>query len=512
MGLRAQAAATVPLLDPAYDELARLEAFGLVPRGWVAQRPFSTARVAWIVRDARAWLASREDMDPVVRADIEARLERLERRFGPEAAARPRALVEVEAGGGGGPGHLVPDNGLGSVDAVVAPAWSYRGGRAYGDRAFGAFAGAVAVPIGSRFAAVVGGRVVEESGDGPWRGRTGASVESAYARASLGSFAIQVGRDAVSLGHGGREGLLLSDHAPPLDLVRLATDRPLSVWGLGDTELTLLAADLGPRQNFPHAKLFVAKISARPTQALELGLTALNKQGGEGAPEASTSERIKDLTFVWDLFRPGRDYVFSEKLVSLDFRTTLPGEAGAAVYGEVVVTDFDHHRLRDIVSSDGAYLLGLSLPRLGARQRHAVTLEGQWLGPTLYRHHQFRSGLTAERVYLGSELGPSGRGLRLAYAWDDPVGGWRLSFAADLEERSIDVHEVAYTPHKDIERSQDLPDESRRRLSAGMERQVFGGMGGIEVRGSIERIRTFAWVPGDDRTHAAALVRFWRAF
>ncbi len=49
----AQESATLPTLDPAYEDLGLLERHGLVPRGLTSLRPLSQGRVAWLVRDAR---------------------------------------------------------------------------------------------------------------------------------------------------------------------------------------------------------------------------------------------------------------------------------------------------------------------------------------------------------------------------------------------------------------------------------------------------------------------------
>jgi len=65
----AQLAATLPLLDPAYEQLAVLEAYGLVPSGLSAIRPLSVRRVARLVEDARGWLRANPHESPRVRAD-----------------------------------------------------------------------------------------------------------------------------------------------------------------------------------------------------------------------------------------------------------------------------------------------------------------------------------------------------------------------------------------------------------------------------------------------------------
>lgn len=512
-GAEGQSAATLSTRDVALDDVARLEAFGLVPRGWSAQRPLSVGRVAWIIRDARAWMARRAAPDGVV-DDVDAILTRLERRFVPGSESSASGSVGLEVGGGRSPAHTIPLNSadIGGVDAVVNPLWAYQGGREYGDKHTAAVFGGGALGLGRHVALGLSGRSAALASSGPRAGRGDTTLESGYLRAVLGTMALEIGRDSWSWGWGGTTGLLFSDNAPPLDMVRVSTDRPLHLFLLGDTEFTLVSADLGPRQNFPHTKLFGAKITTHPVPGLELGVGSLNKQGGEGAPAASVTDRIKDLSIVWDLFRKGRDYLFSEKIVSTDFRATFPAARGLSIYGQVIVTDFDAQRLHDIFTADAGYLTGVSLPRLGASQRHSLGVEWQRLGPTLYRHHQFTSGMAVEGFLHGAEIGPDGRRVAATYGYYAPARGWSGRLTAVWEDRSVDPHEVVYDPYKNILRTGDLPNEDRARLEVELRHGLFGGSGGVDLRAGLERVTSFDYRLGDDRTMGALLVRVWRTF
>ncbi len=510
--LTAQAAGTVPLLDPAYVHLARLEAFGLVAHGSVAQRPFSRARIGWMAAQAGSALASRSDLAGTVRADLNALLDRLDARFGPETRRRSSLLVEAEAGGGKSPGHGIPDNGLGSVDAVVNPLWSYRGGRAYGDEGTLAAAGRGTLALGPRVAIGLGGRASELRYSGKATRRGPATVEAAYVRALLGRVAIQVGRDAWSFGHGGDTGLLASANQPPLDMIRLSSDRPFRAGLLGDLDFTLLVADLGPAQNFPHAKVFAAKVSVHPASVLEAGLTLSNEQMGEGAPAASFTDRLKDLSFFWDLPHQDQDYQFSDKMASVEGRVRLPSARGLEAYGELAFTDFDIHHLGQIFRGEAAFLGGLRVPRLGRAQRSSLGVEAQFVAPGMYRHHQFTTGTATDGFLRGSALGPDARSLAAQYGYDDPSAGWSGAVTATLERRSVDPWAARRDSVRDLHRLGNLPDERRARIEVGVSRALDGGVGGVELHLGVERVTSFDYVSGNDRTDGAALIRIWHAF
>ena len=510
--LAGQEAGTLPPLDPVYQDLAFLEAHGLVPRGLSSLRPLSYGRVGWLIRDARAWLTARPPVSSAAHDDLAAALARLERRFAPDALRRPELTAEVELGGGRSPGRGIPDNGIGGIDVVLNPLWADRGGRAYGDEGTAAASARATIRLGPHVAVGVAGRTSSLRASGLEPGRRGATVEAAYVRATLGRVVVQLGRDASWHGPGTpSSSLVLSDNAPPVDLVRIGTDRPLRAAFLGDLELAATASDLGPNHNFPHAKLFVFALRSRPVERLQLGLTLVNKQGGEGSPDASTADRLKDLSFIWDLFSVGTVYAFSDKMTSVELRLTLPSSQRVEMFGEFSLTDFDHRRVRTIMSTAAGYRFGMALPRMGDSGRHGLLVEGQWLGALMYRHGQFRSGMTADGFAQGSNLGPDGRRLLFGYRYYAPSIRWGGAVRATYEARRIDTHVRRRTPHAIFHRAEELPTERRYRLQLRATRWL-GDRFGLDVSGGMERASDFAHESGAGRTNFAVLLHLWRSF
>ena len=495
----AQDSATLPPLDPVYGDLGFLQRQGLIPQGVAALRPLSHGRVAGLVREARSRFESDASARPH-RADLEAVLSRLAHRFGASRATVVTGLAEIEVGGGRSPGRGVPTNGQGELDIALNPLWSNRGGRAYGDELTGAVAFRASVSLGPNVAIGLAGRgsTIRASGVAP--SRQGAALEGAFVRVRLGAIAIQIGRDSWWQLAGGDDALLMSRDAPPLELVRIVTDRPLSVIGLGDTEFALTVADLGPNQNFSHAKLFGLGVTIRPASSLRLGLTLVNKQTGEGAPSASLSDRVKDISFFWDLFRIGRDYTFSEKIASFDAEVVLSEVSGIGVFGEIAFTDLSADRLRDFLTTDTGYRLGVQFPRLGRSERHSVELEAALTTLLLYRHDQFTTGFAVDGFSQGSVLGPDGRRVIARYRYDAPASGWAARVTATLESRSVDPYKAGRLPHE-------------RRMRARLDlTRWFDQASGIELALGVERVRNFAFEADAMQTNRAVLVRLWRSF
>jgi hypothetical protein len=359
----------------------------------------------------------------------------------------------------------------------------------------------VAVSLGARASALEGSSLLP--------GRRDGAVETAYVRALLGAWAVQVGRDHVAWGWGG-EGLLLSANGPTLDMIRLATDQPVDFGFLGVGEVTVLAADLGPRQNFPHAKLFAGRLAITPAAGIQVGLSVLNKQMGEGAPDASVGARIRDLTVLWGLFKGDDIDRFSDKLAGVDLRVRVG--SGLIVQGEMIVTDFDRDRVSDVLDVASAYQAALILPTLGASGRHQVGVRLQRIGPQVYRHTQFRTGLAVDGYLQGSTLGPDARRIELGYR----VGplGWTESLEGVLtmESMSADPHAVRFTPERDVYRSADHPDERRTRGVVRLRRSLWGDRGGARLTLGVERVRGFSFVDDANRTNGALSLVVWRSF
>ena len=500
----AQSAALLPPTDPAYAHLLVLERAGLAPRGLQGVGPVSEARAAWVARDARALLAAAGGLSGARRADALAAVEALEARFG---SGGPRGLVEVEGSLGRSPGRGVPDTELGSLDVVVNPLAAPVGGRPLGDELGAAAAARVALPLGSRFAVSVGARADASRFGGEAPGRQGAAVEVLSARAVVRRVAFEVGRSYLQGGLAEGEGLVLGPALPPLDMVRVATDRPLALHVLGDLDFQLFAADLGEAQTFPHAKLFGWILGSEPRPGTRIQVTLLSKQGGEGAPGASLALRLKDVTWVGEWLWP-EEKNFSDKYAGVGLRSRL---GAVEILAEAALTDVNRrlpcHTFRDAA----AYRVGVAVPAWGPGGRHALRLEGVVTGPHVYRHQPFRTGAAVDGYPQGNGVGPDGRGLHLVHRFSAPALGWRTETVVSLEERSAD--DLGRSPFEEdaLVLLQDRAEEVRLRAVASVVRELAAGRGGIRLTLGAERVRGFGFEEGARRWNRVARVGLWCA-
>jgi hypothetical protein len=530
----AQATAPVPLEDPTYALIDRLAA-QLGPGELIhGQRPYSRLEVARLTREMRAELdrltASASPPPPARVAYLQGTLTALEARYAEELSLLDGGAADPAIGLGASLGTVRLDasmadspfrgfrwNGLGSADnAQVNPLLDYRHGRPLVDGFTGALELEPRLQLGRRGVLFGGARVgymAPRDGDDD----ADVTLHTGAARTKLGRWAFQVGRSQIRRGQGRDAGLLFSDNGPPLDMILLQNEElfriPLLHRLLGPARFSAFFSDLGPEQNFPHAKLYGNWLTFRPARRLELGGGFIVQDGGEGGPEQSIWERVGDyLLFVDVLFQSGTDFQASNKIAGIDFRLWLP-EIGAVTYGELYLDDFrvfNWNHVREMLWPDAAHVFGVSLPRLDGVGRLSAWAEYQHTGLRIYRHYDYSSGVTRGRFLLGSGLGSDAHGV---------VGGFdfaaspaaTLSLEAAWEERRHDEWTAPEDPYFHFEKVEDHPTEVRRRLQLAWDYRPLDRAFGWRVEGGIEGVKNFGFVQGDAEKNAALrVVLEWR--
>ena len=86
-----------------------------------------------------------------------------------------------------------------------------------------------------------------------------------------------------------------------------------------------------------------------------------------------------------------------------------------------------------------------------------------------------------------------------------------MSFHAAVETRSVDPHEPAFNPVKDVFRAGSLPWEGRKRVRLNVTRWL-DEFSGVDAGLGVERVKNFAFGGGANRSNVAVLVRVWRTF
>jgi Capsule assembly protein Wzi len=230
-----------------------------------------------------------------------------------------------------------------------------------------------------------------------------ARLHKGYAKGQLGYVELEFGRDAIRWGQGERGTLVFSNHAPPLDFIKISTPQPVLLpWifqhlGLfkAETFLTQLEDD----RDVSRPKVWGWRLLAKPTSWFEIGVLEATQFDGEGVPGLKAEDILKILTFQ----RIGEeDAGKANQLLAFDWRITLPFLRFTQFYAEIGFED----------RGDIGVLAGLYVPRLTADGR--TTFRFEWMRNTIhidkiagvwYTHSTFTSGFTFDGMVLGHASG-----------------------------------------------------------------------------------------------------------
>lgn len=522
-GSLAQGSSYVPNLDPAYADIDALFASGLVEAPSMAQRPYSRMAFARLTAQARARLPDSDE----VRARFREALDRLEARFarelsllcpavgpacgGAEASVALRS-VEIDLASAASPLRAIrtsyddvfePGDNL--IEGDINPLLQRNQGRVLADGQTAAAEATADVQLSSRVAVQVRPRVWYSRATGVGNA-DGATLLDAYVRAVFGSVALEVGRNHVATGHGRLAGPMLSHNARGLDMIRLANERPWRFpWFLGALGAFTGSAwvgDLGGNRRMPHGKLIVFEGTLRPSRSVELGVSLLNNQGGDGAPPATFSQRLLDIFLIKPL---GAE--ISDKVIMGDLRITMPG-AGLEVYLEGLSTDLDRTVFAHSESfwADAAWTLGIKAVGRGVEGRVDLWIEGHFAGMRANTHHQLRDGLTVDRRVLGYPLGPLATSLQLGLDWRGPSDA--VSFAGAWEGYSGDDWTFPIDG-RPWERAADNPDEVRLRAMVDWTHERLGSRLRTSLRLGYEHVDHFNFTDENRSNYLAQLRVAW---
>ncbi|MDH3271731.1 MAG: capsule assembly Wzi family protein [Gemmatimonadota bacterium] len=476
-GHAASAQTSTDLPPGAREEWAveKLVGFGLIDDRVFAVRPWSRGEVARLLGLARERLPGLGDEE---REAAEAILATV---AGRDLAARLR--LEGIIGGSllDSPWLPVPeDTGMGAIDAEVNHLVRYRGGRDYVDGQM--LGGELALDgvLGDHLAAQVQPRLWVGRGAGA--GLDGGQLVRGHARLQRSNLRLDVGRSSSVWGPGRDGGTLLAGNAPGLDRIRVSSDSPFRWPGflsaLGPTQAEVFIALLEERRDIPRSKLVGYNVSIRPHPLVEAWFATLIQSGGRGSPTAGAWERIADhLLFIDWIFNGGETFLFSNKGTSLGMRVRVPRLRHSQLFAEFTLEDKGHNPRR-IFWQDGAWLVGVWVPRLDAVGTHDLRVELHHSGYRMHRHGQFTSGRTVDRRLLGmGDVNSDGGFVEVA----TNRRGLRFSLQLGVENRSADVWDTRFRADGELdflEKVDDRPDELYLRGLASV--RAFGD-GGREL-------------------------------
>jgi hypothetical protein len=514
---RAQSTGIVPLGHPAYADIDRLQELGVLDDVIVGQRPYSRREFQrlyfTLMRITQGGRGER------VRAAEEA-VHRLQSHLGAMLSAKAdRHAGWLDAGsltltGTDARRRAFSGSISRELEATIDP---------LAERRLGTFA-----PRGQSLGLELSHRVepaswlafhVTERVEG--RAATDGTPSAGRAELLLGgvraryrNVALRVGREEVAWSQRTGDGLLIASDAPALDLVSLSGDVPFALPGvlrrLGVAQATLVLAELGPSVARSRSKLLAYKVSVAPRSGMELGASFLNHFGGEGGRASSLGNRLVDFLPFVDIFRT-HNYtdtsrtldVDSDKQLGIDGRMRFASLGGIVVATELLIDDFDVHRIRSLFTWDGAQSLRLVLPRVG-RSAFSAELSAKHTGIRTYTHGSLASGITARGRLLGDELGPDAKAFSVIARWL-PSGPTRVT----LEGRSAiyssaDYLSIDQGTYFVVRRVGDASNELRDGATLAVEHELGGGLA-LFARAAGERIRNADFIGVTRRDYAAAV-------
>lgn len=515
----------VPINDRVYRQIDRLVASGLVKDVIYGQRPWSRSEIARIIEEA---IRHRAEVPPPIAPDdreialwleIDDLLEKMKDRFREELIQRgtiegekkrfslhPLSYVEAGYTFVDSDARAVPvSNGLGSIDAFISPLTAYREGRHFPDghqfsvetEHYARLTRFFSIYARPRFQLEV--RDNKDVQFNPF-------AQQLYAKLTLPHFELEVGRDSVEWGQGEFGGILLSNNARPLDMIKISNPSPsILPWlfkYIGPLRYTLLIANLGPEREFPYSFLTGFKLSAKPVSFFEIGFSHLMVLGGDGAPGVSVGGVLEEFF----IHRTGdRTTNVTNHQVGLDARIFLPFMRNSQIYIDTVFEDA--RKTSYVLAHLANYQAGFYIPRLDQTGTMSLRLEYRHGSPYYARNAPFITGMTLNRRILGDELGPQADGGYVDLSWDPSE---RLNFTWSLlfERRRGDVlAETADNLH--LVTITSAPAELRFSL---VTRGVydFNAKTSLTMALGYERTQKYNFVTGDNRNGflASAGLRF----
>jgi hypothetical protein len=402
----------VPLDHWSYRAIDTLVGFGLVRTAVLGTKPFTRAEMARLIVEASQRVDGLRPQQSVVARDL---LQRLHAAFQDEVRFRDGQAVKVPATLlkpldelavqyvhlDGIPTRMLP---VSSIDATEGtPLVRNNEGINYRDGENFLLTTTTYGKVWDWFAFFVQ-PLFSLKGDLDDELDATARLHTGYAKGQLGPVELEFGRDAIRWGQGERGTLVFSNHAPPLDFIKVSTPQPVLLPGFlqhlglfkAETFLTQLEGD----RDDARSKIWGWRLLAKPTTWFEMGVLEATQFGGKGVSGLRAQDILKILTFqrVGEEAGPNR----ANQLLAVDWRFTLPFLRFTQLYTEIGFED----------RGDIGVLAGLYVPRLTSDGR--TTFRFEWMRNTIhidkiagvwYAHGTFTSGFTFEGMVLGHANG-----------------------------------------------------------------------------------------------------------
>lgn len=226
-------------------------------------------------------------------------------------------------------------------------------------------------------------------------------LDGSYLAATAGNWVLGAGAIDRWWGPGWQSSLVLSTNARPIPAVwlnRKIEQAPATAWlqWIGPWQFTLFAGQLEEERAVPDANLVGMRLTFRPIDGLDIGLSRTIQIGGEGRPDSAST--YWDALIGRDNGQDGQENDPGNQLGSIDLRYGFPiGSQSMSVYGQMMGEDE-----AGTFPAKKTWLLGSDwTTQLGAHDQqwfleYTNTTAEDFLGDALpnitYEHHNYRTG------------------------------------------------------------------------------------------------------------------------
>lgn len=446
----AWASPSVELVDLAYTDIDKLIASNLIEDAISSQRPWTRAEFARLTLEAENALP-RMCSSCENRYEILLRISRLKHQFEPEIAfmndgqahwvSRPVDRIQTFLAGLNSHERSIPfDNGMGFLDGSIEPMTQYMEGLRFTP-------GSNLLLRSDHWATYPGVASLYVQPDlmipGGNEGSFGDvfNFHKLYGTIDLGPVDFTLGRDTVVYGFGEHGGILLSDNARPLDMIKVSLPSPVILPGflkaLGSFRCSNFVADLGSNRESPHAKLIGMILTARPSSIFEISLEHTYIIGGDKRQDTRWSHYLSE----WFFLRPGfgRDGDFADHRVGWNMQLMLPFLSNAEMDLEMVFEDLGIDSIVADLTYRKGLMGGLYFPILLGDFNSSLRIRYYQTSPLIYRHGGFISGYQLDHRILGLPSGNASQGITLKYQ-KEIRNASRLLIGGTLEQYDAGIY------------------------------------------------------------------------
>jgi hypothetical protein len=233
-----------------------------------------------------------------------------------------------------------------------------------------------------------------------------------YVKVDYANVELALGRDTLWWGPATQGDLVLSNNAPPLDLLKLSTPTPFRlpwIYGeLGEWQIAYTVAHLGDAAPIPHAVLSGLRITWQPAAYVQFGFTNAVEAYGEGGVP------VDALDFLPTLFIPSlaanphtvNGVVAYDLVLSLPWLRHFPVLKGVKFYWQ---RGQDNTSNTDGLLGGGNIIGGvLEGGRWDLRVEFAETRDR---GAIWYTHPTYQNGWAFDQFFLGHPIGGAAESL-----------------------------------------------------------------------------------------------------